>query len=111
MKKILLWLLGGVLVLGIATVTVLAFYLGDIVKAGINSFGPRLTLTEVKLAGAAISPLSGSGTLTGLTVANPPGWKNEQAFSLGKIHLSVAPFSIMGDHIVINELLIDAPEF
>ena len=111
MKKIFLWLLGGALVLGLVTTVVLMFYLGDIVKAGVNSFGPKLTLTNVELKGATLSPLSGSGTLTGLTVANPPGWKNVQAFSLGKIHLSVAPFSIMGDHIVINEIIIDQPEF
>jgi hypothetical protein len=111
MKKILLWSLGGLFALGVVTVVVLMFYLGDIVKAGVNSFGPQLTLTKVELKGARISPLTGSGTLTGLTVANPPGWNNEHAFTLGKIHLSVAPFSVLGDHIVINELLIDGPVF
>ncbi len=89
----------------------LTFFLGGIVKAGVNSFGPQITGTKVELAGATVSPLTGTGTLTGFTVANPPGWKNEQAFTLGKIHLSVAPFSILGDHIVINELLIDGPVF
>ncbi len=111
MKKIILWSLGGVFALGLVAVIVIASSLDGIVTAGVNSFGPKLTLTDVKLNGASISPLSGSGTLTGLTVGNPAGWKNANAFSLGKIHLSVEPFSIMGDHIVINELLIDAPEF
>jgi hypothetical protein len=111
MKKILLWSLGGLLTLGIVTVVVLMFFLGNIVKAGVNSFGPQITGTNVVLAGATVSPLTGSGTLTGLTVANPPGWKKDHAFVLGKIYLSVAPFSILGDHIVINELIIDGPEF
>lgn len=111
MKKFLLWSLGGLLALGVVAGVVTMFCLGDIVKAGVNSFGPKLTQTKVELKGARISPFSGSGTLTGLTVANPPGWKNEQAFSLGKVHLSVAPFSVLGDHIVINELLIDGPVF
>ena len=111
MKKILLYSLGGLLALGVIGAIVGAFFLGSIVKAGVNGFGPQLTLTNVTLDGATISPLSGSGTLTGLKVANVAGWKNEQAFTLGKIHLDVAPFSIMGDHIVINEISIDAPEF
>ncbi|MEI6860677.1 MAG: hypothetical protein WCL04_00310 [Verrucomicrobiota bacterium] len=111
MKKILLWSLGGILVLGLVAVIVLASSLGSIVKTAVNSFGPKLTGTKVELAGASISPLSGSGTLTGLTVGNPSGWSKEHAFALGKVHLSVAPFSLMGDHIVIDELLIDAPEF
>ncbi len=111
MRKKLLYLFVGLAVLGFGAVIALAFSLGGIVKTAVNDFGPKLTQTKVELAGATLSPLSGSGTLTGLTVDNPPGWKNPQAFSLGKIHLSVAPFSILGDHIVINELLIDAPEF
>src|SRR5471032_1340727 len=111
MKKILLWSLGGLFVLGVVGVLVLTFFLGGIVKAGVNSFGPKLTQTKVVLEGASLSPISGSGTLTGLTVSNPPGWKNDQAFSLGTIRLTVAPFSLFGDHIVINELLIDQPVF
>lgn len=111
MKRIILWIFGAGLVLGAVALVALTFFLGNVVKAGVNTFGPKLTQTKVELAGASISPLTGSGTLTGLTVANPSGWKNEQAFSLGQIHLRVAPFSILGDHIVIHELLIDAPVF
>ncbi len=111
MKKILLWSLVGVLVLGLVAVVVISSSLGGIVTAGVNSFGPKLTQTDVKLAGASISPLSGSGTLTGLYVGNPSGWKNDKAFFLKSIHVSVVPSSIMGDHIIINELIIDDPEF
>ncbi len=111
MKKILLWSLGGLFVFGVVGVLVLTYFLGGIVKAGVNSFGPKLTQTKVVLEGASLSPISGSGTLTGLTVSNPPGWKNDQAFSLGTIRLTVAPFSLFGDHIIINELTIDQPVF
>lgn len=89
----------------------LTFFLGSIVKAGVNSFGPKLTQTKVELAGATISPLTGSGTLTGLFVGNPAGWSSDKAFYLGKIHVDVQPFSVLGDHIVINEITIDQPEF
>jgi len=40
----------------------------------VNSFGPKLTQTKVELAGANLSPLTGSGTLIGLAVDNPKGW-------------------------------------
>jgi hypothetical protein len=89
----------------------LAFFLGSIVKAGVNSFGPKLTQTKVELAGANISPLTGSGTLSGLTVGNPKGWSDNNAFSLAKVHVDVEPFSIFGDHVVLNEITIDGPEF
>jgi hypothetical protein len=101
------------IIVGLAVVVYigLTFFLGSIVKAGVNSFGPKLTQTKVVLAGAHISPLTGSGNLSGLAVGNPKGWSDANAFYLGKIHLDVEPFSVMGDHIVINELIIDQPEF
>lgn len=107
MKKILLILA----VLALGTYFILAFFLGSIVKTGVNRFGPKLTQTKVELGGAILSPLSGSGTLSGLTVANPPGWTATDAFRLGKVQVDMEPFSIFGDHVVINEIIIDGPEF
>lgn len=89
----------------------LTFFMGSIVKAGVTSFGPKLTQTRVEVATATISPLTGSGTLTGFVVGNPEGWSEANAFTLGKVHVDLEPFSIFGDHIVINEIIIDGPEF
>jgi len=111
MKKIILIVVCSLFVVGVVGTLVLTFFLGGIVKTAVNSFGPKLTQTNVVLEGASLSPISGTGTLTGLKVSNPPGWKNDQAFSLGTIRMSVAPFSIFGDHIIINELTIDEPVF
>jgi uncharacterized protein involved in outer membrane biogenesis len=111
MKKKLLYLAGILAVLALVTYVGLQFFLGSIVKAGINNFAPKLTQTTVELAGAEISPLSGAGTLTGLSVGNPAGWSAGKAFYFGKIHVDVAPFSVLGDHIVVNEIVIDQPEF
>ena len=110
MKKLLL--IAGILA-GLALVAVVAttFFLGSIVTAGVNRVAPKLTQTKVVLASASISPLTGSGTLSGLVVGNPKGWSDANLCSLGKIHLDVAPFSILGDHVVINEITIEAPEF
>jgi uncharacterized protein involved in outer membrane biogenesis len=109
--KIFLVILGVLAALAVAAFISLQFFLGSIVKTGVNNFAPKLTQTKVVLAGASISPLSGSGTLTGLTVGNPAGWTSDKAFYLGKVHIDLKPFSILGDHIVINEIVIDQPEF
>ncbi len=110
MKKLLV--IGGILLgLGLVTVLALSFFLGNIVTAGVNRFGPGITQTKVELASASISPLSGSGTLSGLVVGNPKGWSDTPLCSLGKVHIDAAPFSILGDHIVVNEIVIEAPEF
>jgi len=111
MKKILLFLGVGFVVLAVGAYVGVMYFLGNIVKAGVNNFGPKLTQTKVELAGATLSPLSGSGTLTGLTVGNPKGWSDGNAFYLGKVHVDVQPTSLFGDAIVINEITIDQPEF
>jgi hypothetical protein len=87
------------------------FFLGSIVTRGVNRFGPLITQTKVSLEGAHISPLNGSGTLSGLFVGNPAGWKSEKAFYFGRIHVEVEPRSLFGDHIIVKEIAIDRPEF
>lgn len=111
MKKVLLFTVGALFVLALVAYVTLQFFLGSIVKAGVNKFGPEITQTKVELQGATLSPLSGSGTLTGVTVGNPAGWTSPNAFTLAKVHVDVRPFSIFGDHIVIDEITIDQPEF
>ncbi len=112
MKKFLLWC---VLPLGVLVFLVflgLQFFLGSVVKAAVNRYGPTITQTPVELADASLSPFSGAGTLRGLKVANPKGWSEDHpAFYLGSIHVDMKPFSVMGDHIVINEITIENPEF
>lgn len=111
MKKVLAFSLGTVLVLGIIGYITLQFFLGSIVKAGVNKFGPGITQTKVELESASLSPLSGTGTLSGLTVGNPAGWNTPNAFRLGRIHIDMEPFSVFADHVVINEIIIEQPEF
>jgi hypothetical protein len=111
MKKVLVFGLGSLLVLLLVVYITMQFFLGSIVKAGVNRFGPGITQTRVELEGANLSPLSGAGTLTGLTVGNPQGWSSPNAFRLGKVHINLQPFSIFSDHIVINEVVIEQPEF
>ncbi|MDB6167872.1 MAG: hypothetical protein JWM88_736 [Verrucomicrobia bacterium] len=111
MKKFLKYTVATVLVLALVAYIGVAFFLGSIVKAGVNRVGPKLTQTKVELAGAHISPLSGSGTLSGLSVGNPAGWSDGNAFYLGSMHIDVKPLSLLGDHIVVNDLDIDRAEF
>lgn len=110
MKKLLI-IAGVAVVVAIAAVFALEVFLGKAVTAGVNSFAPKVTQTKVTLASARISPLSGSGTLSGLVIGNPKGWSEGNICSLGKVHLNVAPFSVLGDRILIEEIEIDAPEF
>jgi hypothetical protein len=81
------------------------------VTAVVNRLAPSITGTTVHLDGARLSPLSGGGTLTGLLIGNPAGWTGDKAFSIGRIHVRVAPASIFSDCIVVNDVSIDNAEF
>jgi hypothetical protein len=110
MKKLLI-ILGSLFALLLIGGVIASFFLGSIVTKGVNAFAPKVTGTPVTLESASISPFTGSGTLNGLFVGNPTGWKSPKAFSFAKVHVSVAPLSLVGDHIIVNEVLIDGPEF
>ncbi len=110
MKKLLI-ILGCLVALVVVGAIVASFFLGSIVTKGVNTFAPKITGTAVTLDSASISPLTGSGTLKGLFVGNPEGWKSDKAFSFEKIHVSVVPGSLIGDHIIVKEVIIDSPQF
>jgi hypothetical protein len=110
MKKLLL--IAGILVaIGLVAIVVVAFSLGSIVRNGVNRVGPQLTQSPVTLDAAQLSPFSGSGTLRGLHVGNPSGWSGDKAFSLGEVRLDLEPRSLWAEAVVIEELVIQRPEF
>ncbi len=110
MKKTLLIVLvvAGVGVLGLVGAAL--FYLGPLIKKGVETVGPQVTQVDVKLASAQVGLLSGQGSLKGLVVGNPPGYRSEAAFKLGEVSVAVEPRSVFGDKIHIKSLAILAPE-
>jgi hypothetical protein len=108
--KILMIIGGVILILLLGGYLYLARNLDGLVVKGVNTYGPQLTQSKVELASASLSPLSGSGTLTGLSVGNPAGWSEGRAFYLGKVQLGVEPKSVVADTVIINEIIIDQPE-
>src|SRR5262245_12988466 len=109
MKKILSVGILGLLILALGAYFAAAYFLGNIVKAGVNRVGPKITQSSVELASAKISPFSGSGALGGLTVGNPVGWSAGRALYLGEMRLQIEPRTVLGDVVVIDELVIDQP--
>ncbi len=109
MKKLFI-ILGGLAALAVIAFLVLASSLGSLVKAGVNRVGPQMTQSKVELADAKISPFSGAGVLSGLTVGNPVGWQTERAFFLKSIAIQVQPKSIKGDHVIVDSIIIEGPE-
>ena len=109
-KKILL-----VLVLLAVAAAAAIYFVGSAalnkgIKHGVETVGPDVTQTPVTLADVNISVLSGKGTLKGLNVGNPEGYKSENIFALGQIDIEVDTSTVFSDKIIINKIHIRQPE-
>jgi uncharacterized protein involved in outer membrane biogenesis len=109
-KKILLGALIGLLVLVVVAVIVVGLFLGKIVKAGVETVGPKLTQTTITLNAVDVSLLTGSASVKGLVVGNPEGYKAPQAISVGVVAVRVVPTSVLSDKIVVKSVRVEAPE-
>src|SRR5437899_6734274 len=110
MKKLIVRIVIGAIVLLVIGLVVVFFSLNSIVKKGVETVGPKLTKVEVRLGGAKLSPLSGHGRLTELFVGNPEGYKAPAAIKVGDIKLGVEPSSVLSETLVVDEVNIQAPE-
>ena len=110
MKKLIIRVVLVVLVLFVVAVGVSIYCLGSLVKKGVETVGPQITGTEIKLDSATLSLLSGSGRLKGLLVGNPEGFKTASAIKVGAVSLGVAPRSVFSDKVHVKEVRVEAPE-
>jgi uncharacterized protein involved in outer membrane biogenesis len=110
MKKLLIRLSIALVVLMILGVITLCLFIDGAVKRSIETIGPRLTQTEVKLDSVSLSPLSGSGKLKGLLVGNPAGFKTPSAIQVGNAGLTIQPGSIFSSKVIIKSVNVQAPE-
>lgn len=109
MKKILLTSVTVILVLLIGGLAYLYFSLNDLVKKAVETVGPQITRTDVRLTSANLSPFSGSGRLTGFVVGNPEGFRGPYSLKLGSIAVSVDKASLLKETIVVNSIIIRNP--
>lgn len=108
--KIVLGIGSVLIVLGIIGMVALYFMLGSIIKAGIETVGPKLTQSPVTVSSVKLSPLSGHMEIRNFVVGNPQGYNTEFAVKVGTVRVNMVPSSVFGDRIVVKEVFIDGPE-
>ena len=110
MKKLIIRLLIALVVVVILAVLAMGLFLDEAIKRGVETFGPKLTKVDIKLQSVNLSLLSGAGTIKGLVVGNPEGYKTPSAISVGEATLALKPGSLLSDKIVIKTIKVQAPE-
>ena len=110
MKKTLGILGIALLALVIVISIVAGFYIGPIVKIGMEQIGPKITRVSVKVNSVDVALLFGSAKIKGLIVGNPAGYTTPEAISVGTIAVSLDPFSVTSKKIVVHAVRVRSPE-
>jgi uncharacterized protein involved in outer membrane biogenesis len=110
MKKKWLIAAGILLALIIIAVIVLAMRLDGLITKAINTYGPEITGTEVRVDDVRVSFLSGNATITNFTMGNPKGFRSPRAMKVTSVSVSLEFTSLLTDTVVIRHLEIVEPE-
>jgi len=110
-KKLIKFAILLVLILIVAVVLGVRFYLDKAITKGFNTVGPAITKTDTRIDGASLSVLSGSGKMNGLFIGNPEGYgSNSFAMRVNSSSFAVQPGSLLSDKIVVKSVRIESPE-
>jgi uncharacterized protein involved in outer membrane biogenesis len=110
MKKIIKLIVIAILVLVVLAVLAVHFFLDAGLKRGVETVGPMMTKVPVKVDSVSLSIMSGSGSIKGLVVGNPEGYKTPSAISVGKSTLSIVPSSLLSEKTIIHQVNVQGPE-
>jgi hypothetical protein len=98
-----------VAVVAVASLLWLGGNLDALVRKGVERYGPRITGTPVRLAGAEVRLREGRATLRELRIANPESFSDADAISLGEITLDIDPGSLTSEPIRIETIRVAGP--
>ena len=110
MKKWILIGAGVVIVIIVLLLVVGISKLGPLIKTAVNTYGPGITKTDLRLEDVGVSIFSGEVKLKEFYLGNPKGFTSPQAMKVKSIYVNVDEKSVMKDPIVIDKIEIAGPE-
>ncbi len=110
MKKWIFIGLGAIVVLLVVVVVAGLSKLGPLVKMAVNTYGPKITNTELRVDDVGISLFSAEAKLKKLFLGNPKGFKSPSAMKVGSVYVGVDKGSITKDTIIITKVEVVGPE-
>lgn len=109
MKKIILISTGVIIAAVITFIVIGAMNLGPLIKTATETYGPKITKTEVRLKDVGISIFSGSVKLEDFYLGNPKGFTMPSALECDTISVKLVTDSLTTDTIIIEEIYVDGP--
>jgi uncharacterized protein involved in outer membrane biogenesis len=109
MKKVLI-AVGVVIVLVLALLFFGISRLGPIIRQAVNTQGPKITGTELRLGDVDVALFSGRAKLQDFLLGNPGGFDSPRALTVKSILVDVDEKSLTGDTIIIDRVEVVRPE-
>lgn len=85
----------------------LFFYSGDLIKQGVEEFGPEYLGADVSVGSVNIDYVGGRGEIRNLVIGNPDGFSGPPAMSLNRVGITLDVQNLSSDLVVIKEVLVD----
>lgn len=110
MKKWIFIGIGAVAVILAIILVVGILNLGPIVKISVNTYGPKITDTEVRVDDVSISIFASEAKLKKFFIGNPKGFKSPIAMKVESVFVNVDKGSLKGNTLIINKIEVVGPE-
>ncbi|ABA57485.1 hypothetical protein [Nitrosococcus oceani] len=86
------------------------FSLNGLIKAAIERYGTQITQTRVQISTVKIAPTAGGGTISRLTISNPPGFSSSSLIALDTISIKIDASTLRQNPIIIKEIIFHSPQ-
>jgi hypothetical protein len=80
-----------------------------LVKRAIEGLGPQLAGVPVKVQRVRLEPAEGRGSISGLEVGNPAGYRAPRALTLGEMRLAIDYSTLASNVVRIKEISLQGP--
>ena len=107
--KWFLWLLGGLFAFVLLAVLTLPLWISPVGTSLANMLVPKFTDTAFNIDRLNLNPYTGKLLVSGVKLANPDGYAEGNAFTLGSLNADVEVASLLSDTIHVRDVTVDAP--
>jgi len=109
MKKLIGKVISLVFLLVVVGVLLFIFSPAKMIRKGVTSYGPKVTGTSIELSEIDVSWFSGKGTIKGLNLGNPEGYKADSAVEIPVATIAIRPTTVFKKKLVIKSIELEAP--
>ncbi len=108
--KVVGWIVGILILVVAGVVTFVVLNSGNLIKTGIEEYGPTALGADVSVAEVNLSLAEGSAQVLGFEIGNPAGFAGPHAMKLDEIKVVLDPEQVSEQVIVLKQILIDGAD-